>query len=38
MVAETSFAIVLSVAGGQITRFLMLEDSFAVSRVARNAS
>jgi ketosteroid isomerase-like protein len=32
---ETSFAIVLTVSGGEITRMLMLEDSFAVSRAAR---
>jgi ketosteroid isomerase-like protein len=33
---ETSFAIVLTIAvDGQITRFQMLEDSFAVSRAAR---
>jgi ketosteroid isomerase-like protein len=32
---ETTFAIVLTVTGGEITRFLMLEDSFAVSEAAR---
>jgi ketosteroid isomerase-like protein len=32
---ETVFAIVLTVTGGEITRFLMLEDSFAVSVAAR---
>jgi ketosteroid isomerase-like protein len=30
---ETAFA--LTVSGGEITRFRMLEDSFAVSRAAR---
>jgi hypothetical protein len=29
------FAIVLTVANGQIVRFQMLEDSFAVSQAAR---
>jgi hypothetical protein len=33
-VVETAFAIVLTVSGGQIVRFQMLEDSFAVSRAA----
>jgi len=32
---ETSFAIVLTVAHGEIVRFHMLEDSFAVSQAAR---
>ncbi len=32
---EMSFAIVLTVNGGKISRFLMLEDSFAVSAAAR---
>jgi ketosteroid isomerase-like protein len=32
---ETDFAIVLTVAGGEIVRFQMLEDSFAVSQAAR---
>jgi ketosteroid isomerase-like protein len=32
---ETGFAFVLTVSGGEITRFRMLEDSFAVSRAAR---
>jgi ketosteroid isomerase-like protein len=32
---ETAFAFVLNVSGGEITRFRMLEDSFAVSRAAR---
>jgi uncharacterized protein len=32
---ESAFALVLSVAGGEITHFRMLEDSFAVSRAAR---
>jgi uncharacterized protein len=32
---ETAFAFVLTVSGGEITRFRMLEDSFAVSRAAR---
>ncbi|CAN7325299.1 nuclear transport factor 2 family protein [Pseudoduganella sp. LjRoot289] len=34
-VVETAFAFVLAVAGGEITRFQMLEDSFAVSQAAR---
>lgn len=33
-VVETAFAIVLTVSGNRITRFQMLEDSFAVSRAA----
>jgi ketosteroid isomerase-like protein len=32
---ECTFAIVLTIASGQIARFQMLEDSFAVSRAAR---
>jgi len=32
---ETAFALVLNVSDGKITRFRMLEDSFAVSRAAR---
>lgn len=35
-IIETAFAIILSVTNGQITRFQMLEDSFAVSRAARH--
>lgn len=31
---DQDFAIVLTVAGGKVVRFLMLEDSFAVSRAA----
>ena len=34
-VVETDFAIILTTAGDRITRFQMLEDSFAVSRAAR---
>jgi uncharacterized protein len=34
-ILETDFAIVLTVANGLIVRFQMLEDSFAVSQVAR---
>jgi uncharacterized protein len=34
-VVETAFAIILTMSGGRINRFLMLEDSFAVSRAAR---
>ena len=34
-VMTTDFAIVLTVAEGEIVRFQMLEDSFAVSRAAR---
>jgi ketosteroid isomerase-like protein len=32
---ETAFAIALQIRDGEITRFRMLEDSFAVSRAAR---
>jgi ketosteroid isomerase-like protein len=34
-VIKTDFAIVLTVASGEIVRFQMLEDSFAVSQAAR---
>jgi ketosteroid isomerase-like protein len=34
-IVKTDFAIVLTVANGQIVRFQMLEDSFAVSQAAR---
>ena len=34
-VLKTDFAIVLTVANGEIVRFQMLEDSFGVSQVAR---
>ena len=34
-IIETDFAIVLTVANGEIVRFQMLEDSFAVSQAAR---
>ncbi len=34
-IVKTEFAIVLTVANGDIVRFQMLEDSFVVSRVAR---
>jgi len=34
-VVTTAFAIVLTVASGEIVRFQMLEDSFAVSKAAR---
>jgi uncharacterized protein len=34
-IIKTDFAIVLSVANGEIVRFQMLEDSFAVSQAAR---
>ena len=34
-VINTDFAIVLTVANGEIIRFQMLEDSFAVSQAAR---
>lgn len=33
--AETEFAIVLTVMGGRITRFRLLEDSFAISQASR---
>ncbi|CAN5915118.1 hypothetical protein BH11PSE3_BH11PSE3_32000 [soil metagenome] len=32
---ETAFVFILTISGDQITRFQMLEDSFAVSRAAR---
>jgi ketosteroid isomerase-like protein len=35
-IINTDFAIVLTVANGEIVRFQMLEDSFAVSQAARN--
>lgn len=35
-VVTTDFAIILTVYNGEITRFQVLEDSFAVSQVARN--
>ncbi len=34
-VVETDFAIILTTSGDRITRFQLLEDSFAVSRAAR---
>ena len=34
-VIKTDFAIVLTIANGEIVRFQMLEDSFAVSQAAR---
>ena len=34
-IIKTDFAIVLTVANGEIVRFQMLEDSFAVSQAAR---
>jgi uncharacterized protein len=34
-VIESAFAIILTVSKGEITRFQMLEDTFAVSRAAR---
>ncbi|MFC3654040.1 nuclear transport factor 2 family protein [Dyella humi] len=34
-VIEQAFAIVLTISGGEITRFLMLEDSFATANAAR---
>ena len=34
-IVKTDFAIVLSASNGEIIRFQMLEDSFAVSRWAR---
>jgi hypothetical protein len=36
-IMKTDFAIVLTVAKGEIVRFQMLEDSFAVSKVARGS-
>jgi ketosteroid isomerase-like protein len=35
-IIETAFALILTVSDGEITRFQMLEDSFAVSRAARS--
>ncbi len=37
-VIETEFAIVLTIAAGRITRFRMLEDSFAVAQAAHGAA
>ena len=34
-IIKTDFAIVLTIANGEIVRFQMLEDSFAVSKAAR---
>jgi uncharacterized protein len=34
-IIESPFALILYVSGGKITRFQMLEDSFAVSQAAR---
>lgn len=34
-VIDTSFAMILTIAGGEITRFQMLEDSFATPAAAR---
>jgi ketosteroid isomerase-like protein len=34
-ILETDFVVVLTVANGEIVRFQMLEDSFAVARAAR---
>jgi ketosteroid isomerase-like protein len=34
-IIESAFALILTVSDGEITRFQMLEDSFAVSRAAR---
>jgi ketosteroid isomerase-like protein len=34
-IVETAFSIVLTVSAGKIIRFMMLEDSFAVSQAAR---
>jgi ketosteroid isomerase-like protein len=36
IVIESAFAIILTVSGGEIARFQMLENSFAVSRAARS--
>ena len=35
-VGKTDFAIVLTIANGEIVRFQMLEDSFAISQAARS--
>jgi ketosteroid isomerase-like protein len=35
-VIRTDYVIILTVADGQVTRFQMLEDSFAVSKAARS--
>ncbi|MDB6012247.1 MAG: ketosteroid isomerase [Gammaproteobacteria bacterium] len=37
-IINTAFAIILTIVGGEITHFLMLEDSLATSRAARNAA
>jgi uncharacterized protein len=35
-IVESAFALILTVSGGEIIRFQMLEDSFAVSRATRS--
>lgn len=35
-IIESPFALILTISGGKITRFQMLEDTFAVSRAARS--
>ena len=35
-IIESAFALILTISAGEITRFQMLEDSFAVSRAARS--
>jgi hypothetical protein len=37
-IIESAFALILTVSDGEITRFQMLQDSFAVSRAARSPS
>ena len=36
-IIDTAFALILTIADGQITRFQMLEDSFATSNAARRS-
>jgi ketosteroid isomerase-like protein len=37
-IINTAFGIILTIVDGKITHFLMLEDSFATSRAARNTA
>lgn len=37
-IIDTAFAIILTIVGSEITRFVMLEDSFKTSEAARDAA
>jgi ketosteroid isomerase-like protein len=37
-IIDTAFAIILTIVGSEITRFVMLEDSFKTSKAARDAA